>query len=50
MTVSNSSRGTLITSKIKALRLDIPGIEGDFSLSYAPFANSLEDQNVGSIP
>jgi len=50
MAVSNSSRGRVIASKIKALRLDIPGVQGDFSLSYAPFAKSPEYQNVGSIP
>jgi hypothetical protein len=32
-----SSRERSLVSKIKALRLYNPGIQGDFSLSYAPF-------------
>jgi len=35
-----SSRGRSSASKIKALRPDIPGIRGDFSLSYVPFENA----------
>jgi phage shock protein A len=33
------SRERSSASKIKALRLDNPGIRGDFSLSYGPFEN-----------
>ena len=35
-----SSRERSLVSKIKALRLYNPGIQGDFSLSYAPFENA----------